>query len=145
MVTVNSPWTRVTGVLKDLLGLPNTPAGVDVLEGKEPALSYSLGRPHHPRSGLPVEGGAVAVPGGDAAVQEALDCSNFFRILGPAHAEFLQVPEVEETLLLNHGGGVIGSCPVLCDVHAEELGSFLPFSTAARSMTIVACSSPCFL
>lgn len=83
MVTVNSPWTRVTGVLKDLLGLPNTPAGVDVLEGKEPALSYSLGRPHHPRSGLPVEGGAVAVPGGDAAVQEALDCSNFFRILGP--------------------------------------------------------------
>ena len=35
-----------------------------------------LGRPHYPLESPAVVGGAVAVPGGDTARQDALDCAS---------------------------------------------------------------------
>ena len=53
-------------VLEDLFGLPVTSSAGGVLEGK----------PHHPLESLMVVGGEVAVPGGDTARQDALDCAS---------------------------------------------------------------------
>ena len=50
-------------VLDDLFGLPVTSGD-------------ALCRPHYPLESLTVVGGAVAVPGGDTARQDALDCAS---------------------------------------------------------------------
>ena len=63
-------------VLDDLYGLPVTSCVVGVLEGREFAPGEALCRPHSPLESLTVEGGAVAVPGGDTARQDALDCAS---------------------------------------------------------------------
>ena len=49
---------------------------------------------------LPLREGAVAVPGGDTAQQDALNCASV-KVPGGlrSQTEFLQPPEVEETLL----------------------------------------------
>jgi hypothetical protein len=52
---------RVAEVLDDLLGLPVTPGAVDVLEGRPQLLESPA-----------VVGGAIAVPGGDISLQDAL-------------------------------------------------------------------------
>ena len=57
----------------DLFGLPVTLGTVGVLEGRQCDL---LGRPHHPLESLAVLGGAVAVPGGDRARQDAFKCAS---------------------------------------------------------------------
>ena len=51
-------------VLDDLYGLPVTLGG------------DAWGRPHYPQESLTVVGGAVAVPGGDTARQDALNCAS---------------------------------------------------------------------
>ena len=61
-------------VLDDLFGLPVTSAAVGVLEGRQCAPGDALGRPHHPMENPAVAGGAVALPGGDTARQDALNC-----------------------------------------------------------------------
>ena len=64
---------RVAEFLDDLLGLPVKPGTVDVLEGRQCALSDALGRPHHPLESSEVADGAVALPGDDTARQDALN------------------------------------------------------------------------
>ena len=61
-------------VLDDLYGLPVTSGGV--LEGRSFAPGDALCRPHYPLESLMVVGGAVAIPGGDTARQDALDCAS---------------------------------------------------------------------
>ena len=60
----------------DLFGLPVTSGGVGLLEGRHFAPGDALCRPHYPPESLKVVGGAVAVPGGDTARQDALDCAS---------------------------------------------------------------------
>ena len=55
---------RVVVVLDYLFGLPVTSGAVGVLEGRQCA------------PGDAVKGGAVAVPGGDTARQEAFNCTS---------------------------------------------------------------------
>ena len=59
-----------------------------------------LGRPHHSLESPTVAGGAVAIPGGDTARQDALHCASVKVCEGLlGQAEFLQPPEVGEALL----------------------------------------------
>ena len=81
-----------------------------------------------------VVGGAVAVPGGDTAQQDALNCAYVnicegFRL----QAKFAQPPEVEDALLrlLHHTVCVGGPFQVVCDVYAEEL-NFPPSPLLSR-------------
>ena len=67
---------RVVVVLDDLFGLPVTSGGVGVLKGRSFAPGDALCRPQYPLKSLTVMGGAVAVPGGDTARQDALDCAS---------------------------------------------------------------------
>ena len=67
---------QVVVVLDDLFGLPVTLGTVGVLEGRWFAPSDALCRPHYPPESLVVEGGAVAIPGGDTARQDVLDCAS---------------------------------------------------------------------
>ena len=60
--------TRVAEVLDDLLlGLPLTPGAVDVLEGRQRGPGDAFSGPPHLLESHVVEGGSVAVSGGDAA------------------------------------------------------------------------------
>jgi hypothetical protein len=68
----------VVEVLDDLLGLPVTLGALDVLEGRQCAPGDALGRPHHPLESPAVADGAVAVPGGDTARQDALNGASCF-------------------------------------------------------------------
>ena len=63
-------------VLDYLFGLPVTSDGVGVLEGRYFSPGDALSRPHCPLESLTVVGGAVAVPGGETARQDALDCAS---------------------------------------------------------------------
>ena len=63
-------------VLDDIFCLPVTSDAVGVLEGRKFAYGDALGRTHHHQETLAVEGGAVAVPGGDTARQDAFDCAS---------------------------------------------------------------------
>ena len=65
--------TGLTGVFDNFLGLPLTPPGVEVLDGRQLSPSDVLGRTHYPLSCLVVGGQAVAVSGSDATSQDALD------------------------------------------------------------------------
>ena len=49
---------------------------VGVLEGRYYAPGDALCRPHHPLESPVVVGGAVAVPGGDTARLDALNCAS---------------------------------------------------------------------
>ena len=60
---------QVLVVLDDLFGLPVTSSCVGVLEGRYFAHGDALCRPHYPLESLTVEGGAIAVPGGDSTRQ----------------------------------------------------------------------------
>ena len=63
----------VAGVFEKMLGLPLTPPGIEVLDGREHGASDVLGRPHYPLWYLAVGCQAVAIPSGDAASQDALN------------------------------------------------------------------------
>jgi hypothetical protein len=54
----------VAKVLNDCFGLPVTSGAVDVLEGRQR---------YHPLESPEFAGGAVTIPGGDAAQQDALN------------------------------------------------------------------------
>ena len=58
--------TRVAGVFDNFLGLPLTPPGIEVLDGRKLGPSDVLGRTHYPLSCLAVGGRAVAILGSDA-------------------------------------------------------------------------------
>jgi hypothetical protein len=66
----------VVDVLDDLFGIPVTLGAVGVLKGRQCAPSDALDRPHHPLESPAVAGGAVAIPGGDTARQDALNCAS---------------------------------------------------------------------
>jgi hypothetical protein len=90
----------VSKVYDDLLGLPVTPGAVDVLKGRQCDPSDALGRPHPSLESPAVANGAVAIPGGDTARQDALNGSSVKVCEGlRGKATFLQPPEVEEALL----------------------------------------------
>ena len=59
--------------LMKFLAFPVTPGAVDVLGGRQCAPGDVLVRPQHPLKSPVVLGGAVAVPGGDTARQDALN------------------------------------------------------------------------
>ena len=93
---------------------------------------------HLPLDSHEVEGGAVAIPGGDAAQQDALNCASVKKkncasvcegLRG--QAKFLQPPGVEKALLhLLHPTACFGGpFHIISDVYAEEIEAF---STAAR-------------
>ena len=77
----------VAEVLDDLLGLPVTSGAVDSLEGRQCAPGDTLGRPHHPLESPAVVNGAVAVPGGDTAQQDAFNGASVvvFEVLTPSY------------------------------------------------------------
>ena len=62
--------------LDDLFGLHVTSGAVGVLEGRLFAPGDAMCRPHNPLESLAVEGGAIAIPGGAPARQDALDCAS---------------------------------------------------------------------
>ncbi len=62
----------MAGVSDDLPCFPHTSLGVDVLEGGKLTSDDVLGHLSYSLQGFPVESGAVPVPGGDAASQDAL-------------------------------------------------------------------------
>ena len=91
---------EVTGVLDDPPRFPQAPLPVDVLEGGKLTSNYPFSTPHYSLESFAVVSGAVAIPGGDASSEDAL---NGTAIEGPedagAHAESFQSPEKEEALL----------------------------------------------
>ena len=66
---------RVVDVHDDLFGLPMASGAVGVQEGRKFSPGNALGIPHHPLESFAVVGGAVAVPGGHTARQDALNCA----------------------------------------------------------------------
>jgi hypothetical protein len=66
----------VVVVLDDLFGLPVTSGAVGVLESREFAPGNALGRSYQPLESPVVAGGVVAIPGGDTARQDALNCAS---------------------------------------------------------------------
>ena len=71
--------------------------------------------------------GAVAIPGGDTARQDALNCAPVKVCKGfRGQATFLQPPEVEEALLclLHYTVCVGGPFQFVRDVYAEEIKTF---------------------
>ncbi len=87
----------VAGVSDDLPCFPHTSLGIDVLEGGKLTSDDVQGRLNYSLQGFPVESGAVPVPGGDAASQDALHSATveLSEDFG-AQAKFPQSPEEEE-------------------------------------------------
>lgn len=88
--------TRVAEVFDNFQGLPLTPPGIEVLDGRKLGPSNVLGRTHYPLQCLAVRGQAVSIPGSDATSQDALDGA----VVEPfedlrTHAKSFQSPEVE--------------------------------------------------
>ena len=92
--------TRVAGVFDNFQGLPLTPPGIEVLDGRKLCPSDVLGRSHYLLWRLTVRCRAVAIPGGDATGQDALDGAAVepFEALGTI-AKYFQSPEGEKVLL----------------------------------------------
>ena len=108
----------------DLFGLPVTSDSVGVLEGRQCSPGDALGRPHNPLESPAVAGSAVALPGGDTARQDALNCAPVKVCEGfRGQAKFPQPPEVEEVLLrlFHHTVYVGGPFQFVSDVYAKEV------------------------
>ena len=67
---------QVADVLDDLLGLPVALGAVGVLEGRKFAPGNALSRLQNPQESFAVVDGAVAIPGGDKARQDAYNCAS---------------------------------------------------------------------
>jgi len=63
---------RVAGVFDNPPGFPCTPPGVDILEGGKLTSNNVAGSSHDPLQSPAVASGAVSIPGGDTAGQDAL-------------------------------------------------------------------------
>ena len=88
--------TRVAGVFDNYQGLPLTPPGIEVLDGRKLCPSNVLSRTHYPLQCLAVGGRAVAIPGSDATSQDALDGAAVKPFEDPrTHAKSFQSPEGE--------------------------------------------------
>ena len=97
-----------------------------------------MGRLYHSLESPAVAGGEVAIPGGETARQDALNCASVKVSEGlRGQNKFLQPSEVEETLLrhLHHTVCVGGPFQFVSDVYAEELEAFM--SDAFRFMFII--------
>ena len=104
-----------------------TSGAVGVMEGRQCAPGDALGRPHHPIESPAIAGSAVAVPGGDAARQDAFNFASVKVFEGlRGHAEFLQPPEVEETLLrlVHHTVCVGGPFQINSYVYVKDIEAF---------------------
>ncbi len=75
---------RVAGVFDNPPGFPCTPPGVDILEGGKLTSNNVAGSSHDPLQSPAVASGAVSIPGGDTAGQDALHSAGVedLRILG---------------------------------------------------------------
>ncbi len=115
---------RVAGVFDNPPGFPCTPPGVDILEGGKLTSNNVAGSSHDPLQSPAVASGAVSIPGGDTAGQDALHSAG---VEGPedsgARSKLPQPSQEEETLmcLLQHCICVSRPCEILGDVNAEEL------------------------
>ncbi len=63
---------RVAGVFDNPPGFPCTQPGVDILEGGKLTSNNVAGSSHDPLQSPAVASGAVSIPGGDTAGQDAL-------------------------------------------------------------------------
>ncbi len=105
------------------------------------------GSSHDPLQSPEVASGAVSIPGGDAAGQDALHSAG---VEGSedsgARSKLPQPSQEEETLmcLLQHCICVSRPCEILGDVNAEELKLFTR-STGVLSMVMGVCSLLCLL
>ncbi len=88
---------RVAGVFDNPLGFPCTPPGVDILEGGKLTSNNVAGSSHDPLQSPAVASGAVSIPGGDTAGQDALHSAG---VEGPedSGARSKLPPEEEECL-----------------------------------------------
>ena len=94
----------------------------------------ALGRPHHPLESPAVAGGAVAVPDGDTAQQDALNCASVKVCEGfRGQDKFLQPPEFAP------------SSHCVCVDQFRSSVNLSTFSTAVPSMWIGVCSLCCVL
>ncbi|XP_051956635.1 uncharacterized protein LOC127625397 [Xyrauchen texanus] len=116
--------TRVAGVSDDPLSFFHTPPSVYVLEGGKLTSDDVSGSLHHPLQGFAVVGGAIAIPGGDAASQDA----RYSTSVEPCedvlvHSKLPQPSQEEEALvsLLHNGLSVDRPCEFFSDVDTEEL------------------------
>ncbi len=103
------------------------------------------GSSHDPLQSFAVASGAVSIPGGDTAGQDALHSAG---VEGSedsgARSKLPQPSQEEETLmcLLQHCICVSRPCEILGDVNSEEL---LTRSTGVLSMVMGVCSLLCLL
>ena len=110
---------QVFDALDDLFGLPVKSGAVGVLGCRPCARGDALDIPHARC--------AVAVPGGDLARQDDLNCASVKVCEGlRGQATFLQPPEVEEALLhlLHHTVCVGGPFQFVSDVYDGEFKTF---------------------
>ena len=116
--------TRVAGVSDDPPSFIHTPSVIYIMEGGKLTSDDVSGSSHHPLQGFAVVGGVIAVPGGDAASQDALystgvePCEDVV-----VHSKLPQPSQEEEALvsLLHNGLSVDGPCEFLSNVDTEEL------------------------
>ncbi len=133
---------RVAGVFDNPPGFPCTPPGVDILEGGKLTSNNVAGSSHDPLQSPAVASGAVSIPGGDTAGQDALHSAG---VEGPedsgARSKLPQPSQEEEMLmcLLQHCICVSRPCEILGDVNAEELKAGHPL------MVMGVCSLLCLL
>ena len=116
--------TWVAGVFDHFQGLPLTPPGIEILDGRKLGPGDVLGRTHYPLQWLAVGGRAVAIPGSDATSQDALDGAAVepFDDLR-THNKSFQSPEGEQVLScpLHNCLRVLGPCLFVGDVDSKEL------------------------
>src|SRR5512141_2929215 len=87
---------------------------------------YASSSSHNPMQAFAIAAGAVNIPGGDTASQDALHNPVVERAenMG-AHSKSLETPEEEEALLClsQHGVCVSSPCQILSDVESKILES----------------------
>ncbi|XP_051506870.1 uncharacterized protein LOC127413629 isoform X1 [Myxocyprinus asiaticus] len=115
---------RVAGVSDDPPSFFHTPPCIYFLEGGKLTSDDVSGSSHHPLQCFAVVGCAIAVPGGDAASQDALYSTGVEPCEDVAvHSKLPQPSQEEEALmsLLHNDFSVDGPCEFLSDVDTQEL------------------------
>ncbi|XP_051558545.1 uncharacterized protein LOC127443737 [Myxocyprinus asiaticus] len=115
---------RVSGVSDDPPSFFHTPPCIYFLEGGKLTSDDVSGSSHHPLQCFAVVGGAIAVPGRDAASQDALYSAGVEPCEDVAvHSKLPQPSQEEEALmsLLHNDFSVDGPCEFLSDVDTQEL------------------------
>ncbi len=111
----------VAGVTDDPPGFPHALPGVDVLEGGKLTSNNVAGSSHDPLQSFAIAAGAVSIPGGDTAGQDALHSAGveWAEDVG-THSKFPQAHKENEALLclLQLRICVSRPCEVLSDVNS---------------------------